>query len=114
MADTRHRITEFLRDPKKKRAGFAGVLAGFAEAKAGLEGGKVFNKETNRFELPSAAKAKLGTSKPPKQRRATILSNVSTKEAKSASVKRRRGSVVRSASLLRRIGSGADKPNRLG
>ncbi len=86
-----------------KRGGFAGALGLFTVARRILGLGK--------HESPTA---KEKSAKPPKKRTATILSSVSTEEAKSASVRRpklrsQRGG-VRRASLLSNI----NKSDRLG
>ena len=104
MANILTTTTGFLRDPSKPRAGFAALFAAGAERRA-KEQGKVFNKVTNKFELPGKPKAKakakpvaaktgsISTAsiqttalKRPKARGAKILASRSPSSARSASL----------------------------
>lgn len=55
MAIIAEQTKKFLRNPSAKRGGFAGFFAEVVEGQAKKQG-KVFNRTTNKFELPRSAK----------------------------------------------------------
>ena len=103
-------LTEFLRNPKQKRGGFAGLFATVAEQQAKKQG-KIFNLKTNKFESTSRTPTPSSTAitdtekkqqlskKRSKGRRASILTS-NEDQLGTTTVKRPRAQGQRRASLL--------------